>query len=53
MKDLIHEILNDHLVIIFSKENTMKVIKQEDLGNISQEIVDKLFVESKEYRDTL
>jgi len=33
MIDLIHEILNDHLVVIWSKESggTVKVIKQENL----------------------
>lgn len=38
--DKIHEILNDHLIIIQEKgkEGTTKVIRQEDLVKISEEI---------------
>lgn len=40
MIDLIHEILNDYLVVISEgrKYSSAKVIKQEDLRKISKEI---------------
>jgi len=38
MKDLIHEILNNHLVVVFTRYGSKKVIKQEDFGKIAAEL---------------
>jgi len=48
MIDLIHEILNDHLVVRhFENGSSIKFIKQEDLSKIAKEINEAIKKELK------
>lgn len=47
MVDLIHEILNDHLVVVPEDNYTIKVIRQESLSTIAKEIDEAIEKENK------
>ena len=43
MVDLIHEILNDHLIVYQNRINgSMKIIHQEELSKIAEEIAEAI-----------
>ena len=46
MQDLIHEVLNDHLVVLGEE----KVIKQEDLKTVSKRLAEIFMGDDDEYR---